>query len=144
MPWGSIEHIWTRWGYLLEIWIAFLPQCLGYGRPYQKLGAHWPLKGWKSLYGACLDDWGSWWPPGEVIPDIKLKKTLSTTLFLVIFNSIFTAVREIWLAHLRNAPIWYSIKASNFPLAQVSYNFNIKVFTIFIAAKPHSSLFVAS
>ena len=32
-----------------------------------------PLREWTSLCGACLDDWGPWWPPGEVIPDINLK-----------------------------------------------------------------------
>ena len=63
----------TRWGCLSEIWINLLPQWLGYGRPSCKLGAQCPLKGLRSLYEACLDDWGPWWPRGEVIPDITRK-----------------------------------------------------------------------
>ena len=60
---NPIEHIWDQMGLFIEIW-------LGYGRPCCKLGAQWPLKGWRSLYEAFLDAWGPWWPPGEVIHEI--------------------------------------------------------------------------
>ena len=70
---NPIEHIWDQMGLFIRDTIIILPQWLGYGRPCCKLGAQWPLKGLKSLYGACLDDWGPWWPPREAIPDINLK-----------------------------------------------------------------------
>ena len=62
---------------------------------------------------------------------LENRKTRSTTMFPENFNSIPTTVREIWLDFFRKVPIWYSNKISKFPLAQVSYSFNIKVFTIF-------------
>ena len=94
-------------------------------------------------------------------------KTQSTTMFSENFNSILTTVREIWLDYFRNVPIWYHIKINTFPLAQVSYSFNIsetstyvipsksaifhlhrfptvstlKCSLFFISAKLHSSLF---
>ena len=70
---NPIAHIWNQMGLSSEIWITLLPPWLGYGRPCCKLWAQWPLKKWRSLYGACLDDWGPWRPPGEVIPIIKSK-----------------------------------------------------------------------
>ena len=56
-PWSKPHRTYnmifeTRWGCLWDIWIT-LSQWLGYERPCCKIGAHWPSKDWRSLYGAC-------------------------------------------------------------------------------------------
>ena len=105
-----------------------------------ELGAQWPLKGWRSLYGECLDDWRPWWRPGEVIHEINSE--IERPDQLQSSMKIATPVHEIWLNYLRNVPIWYSSKISNFPLAQVSYSFNIKKSTFFSKATFQSFLVV--
>ena len=64
---------WRGWGHAVACseLAAQSPVAMLQEAPLQAW-AQWPLKGWRSLYGTCLDDRGPWWLQGEVMSNSSL------------------------------------------------------------------------
>ena len=124
------------------MWITLLPQWLGYGKPCCKLGVQWPLKGWRSLYGAGLDDWRPWWPTGEVIPDIRSEIERTDQLQCSLIISIQFSLRFVKYNWIISETYPYDIpsKSAIFHLHRLRADSTLK-FSPFFIAKPHCSSF---